>query len=434
MTSVFCNSNLLTQISSLCFDDNGFLYASNFGNGGIVKIDQSGNATLLTDLGTSSNYISCITHYDDYLYVSVFAGTGNIYKVSVSDGSYSILTTIPGIDISTIGIVYYQNHVYVVVIGSNYEFKGVYKIDIVNGATSLFISPSVYNFSTSIGYISIDTNGNFYITDGYNNIIKFDNSGALISTNFIIPTYYCSNILFYQNHFYVINYNNNVIDKYDINGTLITPSYATGGTTYLGGGMVFDSSGNFYVSNEANGNVTINRLINSIPCFHEDTKILTNCGYRPIKELQKDDLIKTLKHGYKPIDMIGKRKIYNLAINDRIKDQIYKCTNDNYPEIFEDLLITGCHSILVDDFTNEEQKNMTIEINKKIFVTDGKYRLPACVDLRSSIYETPGMYTIYHLALENDDQRMNYGIYANGLLVETCSKRYLKELSNMTLV
>ena len=198
--------------------------------------------------------------------------------------------------------------------------------------------------------------------------------------------------------------------------------------------MAFDISGNFYVSNEANGNVTINRLINQIPCFHEDTKILTNCGYKPIKELEKDDLIKTLKHGYKPINMIGRKQIYHIASNERIKDQLYKCTNDNYPEIFEDLLITGCHSILVNNFTNEEQKNMTIKINKKIFVTDGKYRLPACVDLRSSVYETPGMYTIYHLALENDDQRMNYGIYANGLLVETCSKRYLKELSNMILV
>lgn len=29
---------------------------------------------------------------------------------------------------------------------------------------------------------------------------------------------------------------------------------------------------------------------------------------------------------------------------------------------------------------------------------------------------------------------INYGIYANGLLVESCSKRYLKELSNLTLI
>lgn len=29
---------------------------------------------------------------------------------------------------------------------------------------------------------------------------------------------------------------------------------------------------------------------------------------------------------------------------------------------------------------------------------------------------------------------MNYGIYANGLLVESCSRRYLKEMSNMSLI
>jgi hypothetical protein len=52
---------------------------------------------------------------------------------------------------------------------------------------------------------------------------------------------------------------------------------------------------------------------------------------------------------------------------------------------------------------------------------------------KTTVYETAGTYTIYHLALENDDDGMNYGIYANGLLVETCSKRYLKDKSDMTL-
>ena len=56
------------------------------------------------------------------------------------------------------------------------------------------------------------------------------------------------------------------------------------------------------------------------------------------------------------------------------------------------------------------------------------------MDLRSTIYEIPGSHTIYHIALENDNYYMNYGIYANGLLVETCSKRYLKEFSGMTLI
>jgi hypothetical protein len=90
-----------------------------------------------------------------------------------------------------------------------------------------------------------------------------------------------------------------------------------------------------------------------IPCFKEGSNILTNKGYKPIQELRKGDLVKTLKHGYKAIDMIGKREIYHPALEERIKDQLYKCSKDNFDEIFEPLIITGCHSILVDKFASE---------------------------------------------------------------------------------
>jgi len=170
------------------------------------------------------------------------------------------------------------------------------------------------------------------------------------------------------------------------------------------------------------------------PCFKEDTKILTNKGYVPIQDLRKGDLVKTLCHDYLPIDMIGKREIYHPASQERITDQLYKCSQSEYPELFEPLILTGCHSILVDNFTCEEQKQKVIDINGDLFTTDDKYRLVACADERAIVYEKPGNYTIYHLALENDNYYWNYGIYANGLLVETCSKRYLKELSNMIII
>jgi hypothetical protein len=169
-------------------------------------------------------------------------------------------------------------------------------------------------------------------------------------------------------------------------------------------------------------------------CFNEDTKILTDKGYIEIQNLRKGDLIRTLINGYVPINIIGKRDIYHYNLEERVKDQLYKCSKTEYPEVFEDLIITGCHSILVDNFTNDEQKEKVVGINGKIYVTDGKYRVPVCVDNRSSVYETPGTYTIYNIALENDNYYMNYGIYANGLLVESCSKRYLKEYSNMQLI
>ena len=171
-----------------------------------------------------------------------------------------------------------------------------------------------------------------------------------------------------------------------------------------------------------------------VTCFKEDSKILTNKGYIPIQHLRKGDLIKTFQNGFIAIDMIGKKKIYHPALKERIKDQLYRCPQDKYEEFFEDLFLTGCHSILVDYFISEEEVEETIEVNKKIYATDDKYRLPACVDDRTVVYEHPGTHTIYHLALENDDYYMNYGIYANGLLVETCSKRYLKEVANMILI
>jgi hypothetical protein len=175
--------------------------------------------------------------------------------------------------------------------------------------------------------------------------------------------------------------------------------------------------------------------INTIfPCFKEGTKILTNNGYIPIEDLRNGDMVKTHIHGYKPIHMIGKRVIYNHARYEREKHQLYKCTSDHFPEVFEDLVITGCHSILVPDFTGPEQREKSFQVNGDIFITDDKYRLPACVDDRTQVYEEVGPTLIYHVALENDNYYHNYGVFANGLLVETCSKRYLNELSHMDIV
>jgi hypothetical protein len=168
------------------------------------------------------------------------------------------------------------------------------------------------------------------------------------------------------------------------------------------------------------------------PCFKEGSKILTDRGYVPVQNLKRGDLVKTLHSGYKAVDIIGKRDIHHHAVKDRIKNQLYTCSSTEYPELIEDLVITGCHSILVSDL-KEGQRETIVEVLGKIYITEQRYRLPACIDDRASVYEIPGDYTIYHIALENDNYYWNYGIYANGLLVESCSKRYLKELSGMDL-
>ena len=131
--------------------------------------------------------------------------------------------------------------------------------------------------------------------------------------------------------------------------------------------------------------------------------------------------------------MIGKKDIYHPAKEERNNQQLYKCSCEQYPELFEDLIITGCHSILVYRFIDSVQRQNVIGAIGKIYSTDGRLRLPACADLRASVYEESGTYCIYHLALKNDDRLGNYGIWANGLLVESCSKRYLEELSGMQI-
>ena len=131
--------------------------------------------------------------------------------------------------------------------------------------------------------------------------------------------------------------------------------------------------------------------------------------------------------------MIGKREIYHPASKERMKDQLYQCSPSEYPELFEPLVITGCHSVLVDWLT-QEQGEKTTEDFGRIFMTDDKIRLMTFLDEKASVYEVPGSYTIYHFALENEDYYGNYGIYANGLLVESCSKRFMKESSTMILI
>jgi hypothetical protein len=98
---------------------------------------------------------------------------------------------------------------------------------------------------------------------------------------------------------------------------------------------------------------------------------------------------------------------------------LYKLRKEKYPELKEDLVLTGCHSILVSTLKDKEREEIRNKMGR-IFETDYRYRLPAFVDERSDVYKDErGDITVYHIAL-GDDEKRNYGIYANGLLVESC--------------
>ena len=162
-------------------------------------------------------------------------------------------------------------------------------------------------------------------------------------------------------------------------------------------------------------------------CFLEGSTILTNKGYKFVEDLKQGDLVKTLTHGFVPVYGVGSRKIVNRASETRIKNQLYLLSKSIYPELTDNLVITGSHSLLVDQLPTDQIK-ATKELLGNIYVTEGKYRLPVCLDQRSIVYPEKGEFTIYHVCLENESESGNYAMYANGtLLVESCCRLHFDE-------
>ena len=81
------------------------------------------------------------------------------------------------------------------------------------------------------------------------------------------------------------------------------------------------------------------------------------------------------------------------------------------------MYLPGTHSILIDQYTSSQRAQLFGNTG----VIDNKYKLPVFVDNRSSICTTNTEYTTYHIGLQNDNPYRNFGIYANGLLVESGS-------------
>jgi len=196
------------------------------------------------------------------------------------------------------------------------------------------------------------------------------------------------------------------------------------------------SQNSVYSSGDDLNSTGVYYLYPNAPCFLQGTQILCQINgidtYQAIETLTKGMYVKTSAHGYQKIELIGKGTIQNPGNNTRIQNRLYKCSPIKYPILRQDLYLTGCHSILVDQLTQYERME-TVKQLGNLYLTDKKYRLMAYIDERAEPWSSEGEYTIWHLALEHPDTRMNYGIYANGLLVESCSINFLKYHSNMSL-
>ena len=95
-----------------------------------------------------------------------------------------------------------------------------------------------------------------------------------------------------------------------------------------------------------------------------------------------------------------------------------------------DLILTGGHSLLVDDLSeNEINNNSKYGFSSSIL---DKKLLLACSSDNFEVEESnENPYELYHIVLENDDIYGHYGIYINdGILSESCSENEFIKIFN----
>ena len=163
---------------------------------------------------------------------------------------------------------------------------------------------------------------------------------------------------------------------------------------------------------------TVEATLLNVSCFSKDTDIMTQNGRVYIQNLKVGTMVQTITSGYKKVVSIGHRvanaKFFKMY-------EYYDCG----------LKVTGKHSILVDELTEEQLEQIPLIVGK-VKQTEGKWLLPSCLDENSvklSLYDDVDL---YHVVLENDDDDSNYGILANGKKwVESCSKNDFIQFSQM---
>lgn len=157
-------------------------------------------------------------------------------------------------------------------------------------------------------------------------------------------------------------------------------------------------------------------------CLLGDSMIITHIGQIRMDQLTLDHKILTVDSEYRNIYKIGKMQVTNSSSNPIL-----------YQHFKNNLVLTKDHSILLPDFETVEQKEKVVEYMHYPHVTQALVRIPAFLALEFSKYEVEGEYTVYHIALDDEDADVNFAMYANYVLVETCQKSIIDKMESIIL-
>lgn len=170
--------------------------------------------------------------------------------------------------------------------------------------------------------------------------------------------------------------------------------------------------------------------------YYAETKILcinenNEEVYVPIKDIRVGDYVKTYAHGNKKVTMLVwsnfRGPSQNIQQRYKYSTQIssiycYLKSSDN--NLTDSLVVTGSTNLLVDtiDNLNENQKKLNDYCNPVIKMIDDKILVSCNSKSEFLIMDyTPERREFYQLVLENEDENGSYGIWANNVLVQSCS-------------
>ena len=362
---------------------------------------------------STGQYVYCITN-DEFIYRSTNYGQNWSVTNAISSNWYTIQSTLSGQKI----LAYGNSHI--TYSSSNYGLDWE-EVSTLPSSDYSDYSPAVSNEGFIVPHMS-NVAGHLMTNNvSINKVLLYDSNGASSGT---VPIDNSSPYI--EGSTVTVLGNTGFLEK-------AKEVFNGWNTASNGSGMNYLPGDSFVINDDTVLYAQWQRIV----CFKEGSTILCLIDekevYLPIQNIRKGVLVKTSRNGYVPVHMIGTSKLYNSGNNLRCKHRLYRLSKSNYPILTDDLVVTGCHSILVDELSQTQRENIIEELGR-LMVTDNKYRLMAVYDDRAEPYEE-GVFNIWNLALENTDIRMNYGIYANGgLLVETTSIRMISEYSGMTIL
>lgn len=438
----------------LTFDTSNNLYVSAESSLGIayVAADASTNTFSKSIFGSPSIYSTAcrgLSYYQGYLYISMRnVSPPVVVKYNVVSGDYLVLD-VSGIVFGSMSDLarnpFYLSSptpfLYLAAALNASSGGGIVSISEITGTPlpspggtgSATISTLIdFGSSYSAWTVVVDNSANLYvgiqpITIG-GEIARVTPTGVV--SNISIITLDSSGIgiprgLLFDGNFdlYVSDVTNNRVIKSQ------PKTFVFGGPSIVNSSVNQGISTTTYLYDTTNATSVTSFSLN-IACFKKGTKILCeNDMYIPIEELKTGDLVKTYKHGYQKVIMSAHSRLCDSVQSTYNKLYTYSCEKN--PDLIEDLHLTGGHSLLLDTLTEEESTDMSkINWATEDFMVEDKYKLLACFSREFCVAAEQNV-EIYHFALEppeNAKPTYVYGVYANGILVESCSKSAMEEV------